>query len=81
MNLFKAIIFNSLFITFAIEMQKLYVRDNYQEVVTLTLIILGAFLKDLSSYTIGPTGSISHTRLIVNVLWEFKTVPFYIKAI
>ena len=44
-------------ITFTTKIHKIDFRDDYQEIVNLTLILLGAF-PDNSSYTIRPPGSI-----------------------
>ena len=62
-------------IAFATKLQELDFRDDYQEVVNLTLILLGAFPKN-SSYTIRPPGSISHARWMAKILCEFKIVLF-----
>ena len=61
---------------FAIKMQELDFRDDYQEVVNLTLILLGSFPENLDSYTVRPPGSISHTRWMAKILCEFKIVLF-----
>ena len=62
-------------IAFTTEMHKLDFRDDYQEIVNLTLILLGAF-PDNSSYTVRPPGSISHARWMAKILCEFKIVLF-----
>jgi hypothetical protein len=56
-------------------MQKVDLKDDYQEVISLTLILLGA-LPDNSSYSIRPPGSISHARWMAKILCEFKIVFF-----
>ena len=61
-------------------MHKLDFRDDYQEIVNLTLILLGAF-PDNSSYTIRPPGSISHARWMAKILCEFKIVLFLTQLI
>ena len=62
-------------IAFTTKMHKLDFRDDYQEIVNLTLILLGAF-PDNSSYTVRPPGSISHARWMAKILCEFKIVLF-----
>ena len=62
-------------ITFTTKMHNMDFRDDYQEIVNLTLILLGAF-PDNSSYTIRPPGSISHARWMAKILCEFKIVLF-----
>ena len=62
-------------IEFATKMQKVDLKDDYQEVISLTLILLGA-LPDNSSYSIRPPGSISHARWMAKILCEFKIVIF-----
>ena len=62
-------------INFTTKMHKIDFRDDYQEIVNLTLILLGAF-PDNSSYTIRPPGSISHARWMAKILCEFKIVLF-----
>ena len=57
-------------------MQELEFKDDYQEIVSLTLILLGAFPENSSSYTIRPPGSISHARWMAKILCEFKIVLF-----
>ena len=46
-------------VKFATEMKKLKFKDDYQELISLTLILLGAY-PDSSSYSVRPPGSISH---------------------
>ena len=62
-------------IEFATQMQKVKLKDDYQEVISLTLIIFGA-LPDSSSYSVRPPGSISHARWMAKILCEFKIVIF-----
>ena len=62
-------------ISFTTKMHKIDFRDDYQEIVNLTLILLGAF-PDNSSYTIRSPGSISHARWMAKILCEFKIVLF-----
>ena len=61
---------------FAIKMQELDFRDDYQEVVNLTLILLGSFPENQAPYTVRPPGSISHARWMAKILCEFKIVLF-----
>ena len=61
---------------FAIKMQELDFRDDYQEAVNLTLILLGSFPENQASYTVRPPGSISHARWMAKILCEFKIVLF-----
>ena len=62
-------------IQFATKMQKLKFKDDYKEVISLTLILLGAH-PDSSSYSVRPPGSISHARWMAKILCEFKIVMF-----
>ena len=62
-------------IEFATQMQKVKLKDDYQEVISLTLIIFGA-LPDSSSYSVRPPGSISHARWMAKILCKFKIVIF-----
>ena len=62
-------------IKFATEMKKLKFKDDYQELISLTLILLGAY-PDSSSYSVRPPGSISHARWMAKILCEFKIVIF-----
>ena len=59
----------------ATEMMKLKFKDDYQEMISLTLILLGAY-PDSSSYSVRPPGSISHARWMAKILCEFKIVIF-----
>ena len=61
---------------FALKMQELDFRDDYQEVVNLTLILLGSFPENSATYTVRPPGSISHARWMAKILCEFKIVLF-----
>ena len=56
-------------------MLKLKFKDDYQEMISLTLILLGAY-PDSSSYSFRPPGSISHARWMAKILCEFKIVIF-----
>ena len=62
-------------IKFATEMKKLKFKDDYLEIISLTLILLGAY-PDSSSYSVRPPGSISHARWMAKILCEFKIVIF-----
>ena len=62
-------------VKFATEMKKLKFKDDYQELINLTLILLGAY-PDSSSYLVRPPGSISHARWMAKILCEFKIVIF-----
>ena len=63
-------------IAFASEMLKLDFRDDYLEVVNLTLTLVGAYPKNLPSYAIRPPGSISHARWMAKILCELKIALF-----
>ena len=62
-------------VKFATEMKKSKFKDDYQELINLTLILLGAH-PDSSSYLVRPPGSISHARWMAKILCEFKIVIF-----
>ena len=62
-------------VKFATEMKKLKFKDDYQKLINLTLILLGAY-PDSSSYLVRPPGSISHARWMAKILCEFKIVIF-----
>ena len=62
-------------IQFATEMKEMKFKDDYQELISLTLILLGAY-PDSSSYSVRPPGSISHSRWMAKILCEFKIVIF-----
>ena len=63
-------------IQFATNMKKLKFKDDYQEMISLTLILLGAY-PDSSSYSVRPPGSISHARWMAKILCQFKIVIFF----
>ena len=50
-------------------------KDDYQEVLRLTLVLLGA-LPENYSFSVRPPGSISHARWMAKILCEFKIVMF-----
>ena len=50
-------------------------KDDYQEVLRLTLVLLDA-LPENYSFSVRPPGSISHARWMAKILCEFKIVMF-----
>ena len=51
------------------------IKDDYQEILRLTLVLLGA-LPENYSFSVRPPGSISHARWMAKILCEFKIVMF-----
>ena len=63
-------------IKFATDMKNLKFKVDYLEIISLTLILLGAYLGS-SSYSVHPPGSISHARWMGKILCEVKIVIFF----
>ena len=51
------------------------IKDDYQEILRLTLVLLGA-LPENYSFSVHPPGSISLARWMAKILCEFKIVMF-----
>ena len=62
-------------IKFATDMKNLKFKVDYLEIISLTLILLGAY-PNSSLYSVRPPGSISHARWMAKILCEFKIVIF-----